>query len=93
METKTLKKIIIPILKKQKISKAGLFGSYARQEQKKSSDIDILIKAPASLSLLDLVQIKLQLEKSLNKKVDLVEYQTIKPKLKKQILKEEIKLV
>src|SRR3989344_3383189 len=38
---KKIKPKIIKILKKNKIKKAGIFGSYARGEQKKNSDIDI----------------------------------------------------
>lgn len=93
MQIKTIKSKIIQILKKEKIKKAGLFGSYSREEQSESSDIDILIQAPKNYSLLDLVRLKLLLEKSLKKSVDLVEYQTIKTQLKKQILSEEIKLI
>lgn len=93
MEIKNIKKQILPIFKKEKIKKAGIFGSYSRNEQSKSSDIDILIQAPASLSLIDLVRIKIKLEEKLKKSVDLVEYQTIKPQLKKQILSEEIRII
>ncbi len=93
MQLKTIKSKVIPILKKEKISKAGLFGSFSRKEQNKSSDIDILIQAPSNYSLLDLVRVKLLLEESLKKSVDLVEYQTIKPQIKAQILSEEIKLI
>ena len=38
-----LKAKIIEILKKNNIKKAGIFGSYARGDFKKSSDIDILV--------------------------------------------------
>ncbi len=35
---------LVPILKRNGVLKAGIFGSYARGEQKKQSDVDILIK-------------------------------------------------
>jgi len=90
---RTIKKIekkIIPVLNKYKIKKAGIFGSYARGEEKKNSDIDILVKLDKELSLLYVIEIKLELQKVLRKKVDLVEYETIRSELKKNILKEEI---
>lgn len=93
MKQNEIKNKIIPILKKEGIKKAGLFGSYARGDQKKSSDIDILIQPQANTSLLTLVKIKILLEKSLKKQVDLVEYEMIKPQIKKQILSEEIKIL
>ena len=78
------------ILRKYKIAKAGIFGSYARGEQKKSSDVDILIKYPKGLGF---IKIKNELEKELGKKVDLVEYHVIKPRIKKFILNEEVRII
>lgn len=89
----SIKKKILPVLKKNKIKRAGIFGSYARGEQKKNSDIDILVKINTKMSLFDFVGIKLELEDNLGKKVDLIEYKLIHPRLKKQILKEEIKII
>ena len=87
------KKIIVPILKKNNVVRAGIFGSYARGEQKKSSDVDILVKITRRISLFDFAWIKIELETALGKTVDLVEYTTLKPLLKEKILKEEIRIV
>ncbi len=46
---------------------------------KKGSDVDILVKMPDELSLFDFVGVKLELEEALGRKVDLIEYDTIKP--------------
>ncbi len=85
-----IKEIILPILKKNSVIKAGLFGSFVRGEEKKSSDVDILIELNKDLSLLDVIKIKLELEGALKKKVDLVEYDTIRPELREIILSEEV---
>jgi predicted nucleotidyltransferase len=87
-----LKKKIVKILKKNKIKRAGIFGSYARGEQKKNSDIDILIKLSKPLGF-GFVGIKFELEDALKKKVDLVTYNAIHPKLKNSILKDEIRII
>ena len=87
-----LKPKIIKILKKNKIKKAGIFGSYARGEQKKGSDIDILIQPPSGMGL-EFVGVKLELEDKLRRKVDLVTYKGIHPLLKKRILQEEVKII
>ena len=72
------------------IARAGIFGSYARGDAKKSSDIDILIKAKRrTFSLLDLIGLEMELKKKLGKKVDLLTYNGIHPLLRKSILKEE----
>lgn len=81
-----IKAIVGPILKKNKVKKAALFGSMARQDFSETSDVDILVELDDSNSLLDFVGIKLDLEDALQRKVDLVEYQAIKPALKKYIL-------
>ncbi len=92
---KKLKKIIPKIkriLKKNKVKKAGIFGSYARGEQKKSSDVDVLIKLPRGLGF-GFAGIQLDLEEKLGKKVHLVTYKYIHPKLKEQILKDEVRII
>jgi uncharacterized protein len=85
-----IKKIIQPILWKYPIKRASIFGSYARQEARKESDIDILVEFSSSISLLQFVNIQLELEDILGKKVDLVEFNTIKRQLKANILKEQV---
>jgi len=92
-ELREIKKIIVPILKRNGVVKAGIFGSYARGEAKKNSDLDILIKFKGRKSLLDLVGVKQDIEEKMGKKVDVVEYSTIHPLLKEQILHEEIKII
>jgi len=84
---------IRPILEKQKVIGAGIFGSYARGEQKEKSDVDILVKIEENASLLDILKLRVILEKLLEKKVDLVEYDSIIPELRNNILREEIKII
>jgi len=88
-----IKRKITPILQQYGAKKAGLFGSCVRGEAKKTSDIDILVDLRKDASLLDFVGLKLELEEALGKKVDLVEYNAIKPLLKERILKEEIAIL
>jgi uncharacterized protein len=92
-EIEKIKKKIIPVLKEYQVTKAGIFGSYARGEQKKDSDIDILIKIHNDASLLTVIGLKMDLEKIIKRKVDLVEYETIRKELKEQILNDEIKIL
>ncbi|MEA3500274.1 MAG: nucleotidyltransferase family protein [Candidatus Marinimicrobia bacterium] len=60
----------------------GLFGSYARNEQTKNSDIDILVKFLPEATLFDLSGLGNYLEKILNTKVDIVSDRVIKKELK-----------
>ena len=67
-------------------TKIGVFGSVARNEATKSSDIDILYQFKNTIGLFKLIGLKQDLEKKLNKKVDLVSEKYINPKLKPYIL-------
>ena len=87
-----LKEKIIKILKKNKVTKAGIFGSYARGDEKKNSDIDILIQYPKGLGF-GFAGIELELEDVLKKKVDLLTYGAVHPLLKERILNEEVRII
>ncbi|PJA06231.1 MAG: nucleotidyltransferase [Flavobacteriales bacterium CG_4_10_14_0_2_um_filter_32_8] len=58
---------------KRPVLKAYLFGSFARNEADDQSDIDILVDLDYSQRIgLQFIQMKIDLEKLLNTKVDLV---------------------
>lgn len=88
-----LKPKIVKILKKYGVLRAGIFGSYARGEEKKKSDVDVLVKLKKNQSLFDFIGIKLDLEKELHCKVDLVEYEALRPELKRRILHDEVRVL
>ena len=88
-----IKNRILPILREHNIKKAGIFGSYARGEQKKRSDVDILVKIPESWSLLAVAGLKTRLEIRLKKKVELVEYELIRKEIREVILKDEVQII
>ena len=85
-----IKRKILPVLQPYGVKRVGLFGSYVRGEMREDSDIDILVEIEKDISLLDFVGLKLEIEEALGKKVDLVEYNTIKPLLRERILNEQV---
>lgn len=88
-----IKKKVVPILKKADVKKAALFGSYVRGDYTKDSDIDLLVELPDQATLLDLAGIQIDVEETLNKKVDVVEYGGICPLLKDSILNNQYPLL
>lgn len=82
-----------PILKKAGVTRAALFGSSAREETREDSDVDILVELPKERSLFDFIELQQRLEAALNKKVDLGEYSTIKPRLKEYILGDAVQII
>jgi uncharacterized protein len=77
---------------KYKVKEIGIFGSYVRGEQKKTSDVDILVEfdESASLSLLGFIRFENYLAEVLGVKVDLVEKQTLKTRIGKHVLEEVV---
>lgn len=88
-----IKKKAIPVLKEAGVLRSAIFGSYVRGEERENSDIDILVEFPKGKSLLDLVRLERKLKEVLGKKVDLVEYSTIKPRLKPYILNDQVPII
>jgi predicted nucleotidyltransferase len=84
--TQHINNIIITTLKDFDPIRIGIFGSYARNEQNKNSDIDILVKFNKGITLLQLIRIENELSEKLGIKVDLVtEGALTNAKLKKAI--------
>ena len=90
VDLEEIKRKILPILQRYGVKRAGLFGSCVREGMREESDIDILVEIEKNISLLDFVGIKLEIEEALGRKIDLVEYSTIKPLLKERILNEQV---
>lgn len=95
--TRSLKKILeifhqqIPLLaERYHIEKMEVFGSYVRDEQRKDSDLDILVTFKEVPSLLTFISIENYLSDLLEIKVDLVMKDSLKPAIGKRILKEAI---
>ena len=80
-----------PALKKQfKIKLLGIFGSYARDGQKKKSDVDILVEFSQTPGLFDYIRAENRLSHLLKKRVDLVMKGALKPSIGKNIMREVI---
>ncbi len=93
MDARMIKRRVLPVLRKYHVTKAGLFGSAARGQMKGTSDVDLLVKLPRKSSLFDFIKLKMDLETALGKEADVVEYECVKPRLKKRILGEEVSLL
>jgi predicted nucleotidyltransferase len=87
---KTLKKHKEDVVREYKVKEIGIFGSLVRGEQKKRSDIDILVEYSELPDLLKLIELERHLQRLLKKKVDLVEKNGIRPELKDRILREVV---
>jgi len=89
---KILKENQAVLREKFKVKEMGIFGSFVRGEQKKRSDVDILVEFEEVISLLKLAGLENFLTDLMGMKVDVVPKEDIRPELKKRILEEVIRL-
>ncbi len=71
------------------VSELGIFGSFARNEQKVTSDVDVLVELQRE-TFRDYMGLLGFLERLFGRKVDLVMKDTIKPLIRDRILRETI---
>lgn len=94
MDQSKIKNIILSHLKGFNPIKVGIFGSFARGDNKKGSDLDILIEFKEAPSLLTLIKLENDLSEILGVKVDLVTTDALKNKrIKKSIKKDLISIL
>ncbi|MDJ0598088.1 MAG: nucleotidyltransferase family protein [Crocosphaera sp.] len=78
------------LVEKFKVSELGIFGSYVKGQQTKDSDVDILVEFVKAPTLFDLVEIEYLISDKLGLPVDLVDKQSLKPNIGKNILNETV---
>jgi predicted nucleotidyltransferase len=86
--TSVLKTITSYLRKNENVSKAWVFGSFARGENDVRSDVDLIIRVPQdrSFSLFDLAEIQHQIELLVHLKIDLVMENGISKEIKDLIM-------
>jgi uncharacterized protein len=84
---------VLPILTKYKIRKAALFGSSARGEMRRGSDIDLIIELDEAQSGLVFIEIKRKLQNKLKRKVDLITYNSLAYSDLKDSILEDAKVI
>ncbi len=92
----SIKKLVAqhkPILKsKFNVKEIALFGSFVREENTKTSDVDILVDFSKAISFFQFIELEQYLKKIVGRKVDLVSKGALKPIIGKYILKEAVPL-
>ena len=86
----TLRENMPFLAERYRVKSLQVFGSYVRGEQKRKSDVDILVEFSKTIDLLDFINLERQLSELLGVKVDLVMKGALKPRLKDRILDEAL---
>jgi uncharacterized protein len=94
MAGRTLKKkvreSIVAVLSRYDAERIAIFGSYARGEAGKKSDIDILVRFARPKSLIQIVKIEDEIKKAIHINVDLVTENAVSPYLEGPIHHDEV---
>ena len=86
MSTKAMQQSIADYFKTQPVVKAWLFGSYARGEETPLSDVDILVQFDeGGVSLLKHAAMICELEKILDRPVDIVPEKMLRPRVRENV--------
>ena len=81
----------LPMLEEEYgVATLELFGSYVRHEQRRDSDLDILVTFTRTPSLLKFIRLENFLSDILGVKVDLVMKDSLKPGIGRGILREAV---
>ena len=88
-----LKNKLLSILLPHRPARIGVFGSYARGEQREGSDLDILIRFHDRISLLKLIQIEQELTDKLEIPIDLVTENSLKNARLKQYVLQDLQTI
>jgi len=90
LQKRGVKEKVAEICEKNGIVFMVIFGSFARGEQKKTSDIDIAIEFDKNKekSLLDLVHVENELSRVFKRKVDLGVFSSLSPYILEDVRKE-----
>ncbi len=80
-EIEKISEKIKPVAQKYNLMYVWIFGSYAKNKQRKDSDIDILVRTEDVAEGFKIVEVKLALEEALEKEIDIVTTGSIKGSL------------
>jgi predicted nucleotidyltransferase len=92
-ELERLRKKVAPILRRLGVRRASVFGSLARGEGGEKSDVDLLVELEPGRSLLDLAELKVELEEVLGMRVDVITYDSLHPLLRDRVLREQRRIL
>lgn len=89
-ESKALFGRIAEFLAQRGARRVSVFGSYAREDEREGSDIDLTVEFGDTKSLMDIVGIEQELAESLGKDVDLVTEKSLSPFLRERVMRERV---
>ena len=76
------------MLKKYKVNKLGIFGSYVKGKARKKSDVDLLVDFEETIDLFEFIHLADDIQAILKTKIDLATPDAIKPYISSKVMSE-----
>jgi predicted nucleotidyltransferase len=92
-EFESYQQLIVPVLKRYLIKRAAIFGSFAKGKANSESDVDLLIGPEKGFTIFNLLKLEEEITALTNRKVDLVEYNALKPSIREEVLLSAISIL
>lgn len=73
-------------------TRIAVFGSVARHQARRDSDIDLIVEVPDGTSTFDFIRFRQLIEQVLGRGIDLLDYGALKPKLDDDIRRDAVLL-
>lgn len=83
---------ILAVARRHGASNLRVFGSVARGEAGRRSDIDVLVDLEPGRSLLDHAALIIELSELLGRKVDVISARGLRPRMRERVLREAVPL-
>ncbi|MCB2185672.1 MAG: nucleotidyltransferase family protein [Deltaproteobacteria bacterium] len=86
---------LAPVLRRHGVARAGVFGSVARGEATPDSDLDLLVefRTDETMTLRKLVDLHEEVADLVGRKVEIVQYKLLKPRIRDRVLEEQVVIV
>lgn len=81
---------MVEILRRHGVTRAGIFGSFARGEADETSDVDVLIAPPQGMTLFGLAHLERELAAAVGRQVDVITYNSLQPGFRDEVLREQV---
>lgn len=95
MDKDQIQKVVVDVATQEPrriIKSVSLFGSFLHGQTREDSDVDLLVELDDSADLFDIGQLHYELERRLNRPVDLVTKRSLSKYLRQQVLDEAQKI-
>ncbi len=93
MNFELLKQNILRVIANYPVSRAAIFGSFARGDSADYSDVDLLIETNIPVTLFQILQMEFDISEVTGRKTDIVEYAAIKDSIRERVLSEAIQIL